>query len=149
MFKLLQTENLSLTTEGVSKKKENNKHEKNIKMSRSSLTEFDFTDQIKCFYLHENSIYIGADATVWPCCMFYDSYRKKHTTFMDTISGYPENFNNLNYHKIEQIFDNVFFKTITSRWKKSKDNPLFSKECVKFCSQKGAMAPQDEKERLI
>lgn len=124
-------------------------HKKNIKISKSTLAELDFTDQIHCFYLHEGLIYIGADATVWPCCQFYDSYRKNETSFMETLIDYPKEFNSLNYHSLEDILNTVFFKTLKSRWKKSKDNPLFSKECVKFCSQKGAMAPKDEKERLI
>lgn len=125
------------------------KHIDNLKVSKSKEAEFDFTNQIQCFYLHEGSIFIGSDATVWPCCQFYDSYRKNETSFMNTLVEYPSNFNSLKYHNLEDILNTTFFKTLEKRWNKNNHNTLFSKECVKFCSQKGAMAPKDEIEQLI
>ena len=39
---------------------------------------------IKCKYVHEGEIFIGADLTMWPCCFLYDS------KFNETLEVCPQ-----------------------------------------------------------
>jgi len=86
---------------------------------------------INCIVKTSNSLYIGSDGTVSPCCWLDLKWNptswRKRIDYMEIIGEFP----NLNKHSLQEIFDSKYFEKIESTW---SDKPLLecSKQCGKF-----------------
>lgn len=95
----------------------------------------DYTDDIKCFNVHDKTLYIMGGLTVWPCCMFYDDWLRKKPQWLKSLERYGPHFNDLNYKTLDEILAGEFMNTIEQRWNMS--NEVFTPTCVKHCAGKG------------
>lgn len=86
---------------------------------------------INCKVKKNNSLYIGSDGSVSPCCWldikWNDPKSLKRINYIENIGEFPNLFQN----SLDDIFESTFFKKIESTW---KDTPLFecSRQCGKF-----------------
>jgi sulfatase maturation enzyme AslB (radical SAM superfamily) len=95
----------------------------------------DYTDDIKCFNVHDKTVYIMGGLTVWPCCMFYDDLLRKKPQWLESLKQYGPHFNDLNHKTLKEILEGEFMTTIEQRWNMA--NPTFTPACVKHCAGKG------------
>jgi sulfatase maturation enzyme AslB (radical SAM superfamily) len=89
------------------------------------------TSIIHCKVKKNNSLYIGSDGSVSPCCWldlkWNDPKSVKRINYVEHIEEFPNLFQN----SLDEIFESNFFEKIESTW---KDIPLFecSRQCGKF-----------------
>ena len=94
-------------------------------------------DSIDCKYYHGNEIYIGADATLWPCCFLYDSNFNNRDGIKEKYSVYPKDWNNLNMHTIDQILSTDYYKqTLKDSW--DPQHNLHISRCIRTCAKNRA-----------
>jgi MoaA/NifB/PqqE/SkfB family radical SAM enzyme len=88
-------------------------------------------NSINCIVKKSNSLYIGSDGTVSPCCWldlkWLPHQMPKRINYMNYIGEFP----NLYQNTLEEIFDSNFFERIEMTW---KNDPLLecSRQCGKF-----------------
>ena len=85
---------------------------------------------IKCRTIHEKTLYIGADLTLWPCCHLYSENLED-----DINSHFPKGYNNLRTKSIHEIINIKEFQTIQERWYAS--HTYFLKRCIKTWAKDG------------
>ncbi len=93
--------------------------------------------QIKCQALDNKSLFIDAQARVWPCCWLgIDSKnrlnfprREELHRFLFEKHNYEPNFNSLKHHSLEEIIEHPLFQ------KDLKDNWNSSSQILKSCSE--------------
>lgn len=85
---------------------------------------------VKCRSIHEKSLYIGADMTLWPCCHLYSANLKGGMN-----DHFPDGYNDLRTKTIMEIINSEAFLTIQERW--DAENPHFLKRCIKTCAKGG------------
>lgn len=83
---------------------------------------------ISCKAKNENSLYVGANGNVTPCCWTDLQYMPPHNPSRVDIVTRIGNAPNLHTSTLQEIFDNSYFKDIENTWQCS---PL--KECAKQC----------------
>lgn len=106
-----------------------------INMVVEAQQQTDYTDDIKCFNVHDKTLYIMGGLTVWPCCMFYDDWLRKKPQWIKSLERYGPNFNDLNHKSLREILEGEFMQTIDKRW--NMDTDLFTQTCIKNCAGKG------------
>ena len=99
--------------------------EKSIDHSKKVNTD---SKEITCRAVKENSLYIGANGNVTPCCwtdLQYMPINNPSRIDMNTRIGNAPNLHNLT---LDEIFNTTYFNSIKDTW---SCNPL--KECAKQC----------------
>ena len=92
---------------------------------------------VVCKYIHEGEIFIGADATLWPCCFLYDSAFKNQEGIIDRLNQFEPNWNNLNYHTVDEILQHPWYTTLLgASW--DPDHELHFARCIRTCAKNKA-----------
>lgn len=88
---------------------------------------------IKCKWVHENELYIASDATLWPCCFLWSEQAEYPERTKEKILKIgPENWNNLRFHKKEDILKNAWYQEeLEKSW--SPEHPLHFNRCITNC----------------
>lgn len=117
------------------KKSEKIFEESHIKEDKALLK--DFTETMSCHHHKEKVAFIGADQSLWPCCMLYDESIKNTDWPRQFQATLPEEsgWNDLRKYSMDEIFDHHFYKTISQRWNLNSD--LFTRRCVRSCGKNG------------
>ena len=90
---------------------------------------------IKCRYMQERSLYIGADMTLWPCCHLY-SYVHDRPENKPVFDGmYPPGYNDLRTRTVFEILQDPAFTEIEQRW--NAYNQHFLGKCISSCAKGG------------
>ena len=86
--------------------------------------------QIKCKAKNTNSLYIGADGSVTPCCWL--DYAGSMPNGLSIVDYKDKGFENpnLNTSTLKEIFEEDYFSRIEKTW---SDKPL--RECAKQCGE--------------
>ena len=100
---------------------------------------------IDCWWLKENSIFVGFDGRVWPCCYFQDNYHnyylrpnrkdqyKSTGAYLHSIEKYYiPNWNNINHRSLEEILENRFFTSYLKESLKSDPQYCCKENCTKY-----------------
>jgi len=90
-----------------------------------------FAKEINCQLYHNKTLYILGGLTVWPCCNLYDSFWRQDELFLNTISEYDKDFNNLNVHSLEEIIKSDWISNLPKRWNQKNKN--YTNRCIKDC----------------
>ena len=94
---------------------------------------------ITCKAQESNSIYVGANGNIAPCCWldleWLPPVNENRIDYMDKIGNFP----NLNKHTLQEIFDSNFFSSIESTWSNG-----CLKECQKQCGKFDKLGAQFE-----
>lgn len=109
-----------------------------------SLQEYLNQTEIKCQVSEEKSLYISAEALVFPCCwlanQLYPWYLKKRSSqIWKWVENLPEKENSLcaKKHSVESIIQSDFFqKSIPGSWQGKDIKKDKLKVCAKTCGQK-------------
>ena len=92
---------------------------------------------VVCKYIHEGEIFIGADATLWPCCFLYDSAFKNQEGIIDRLNQFEPNWNSLNYHTVNEILQHPWYtKLLGASW--DPDHELHFARCIRTCAKNKA-----------
>tara|TARA_A100001035_G_C27777134_1_gene499659 strand:+ start:647 stop:1696 length:1050 start_codon:yes stop_codon:yes gene_type:complete len=87
---------------------------------------------IKCKYVHEGEIFIGADLTMWPCCFLYDSKFKNAENINEKLSIYLGDWNNLKNKTIDEVLAHPYYESVLEdSWNPAHN--LHMARCVKTC----------------
>ena len=94
---------------------------------------------ITCKAQESNSIYVGANGNIAPCCWldleWLPPVSESRIDYMDKIGNFP----NLNKHTLQEIFDSNFFSSVESTWSNG-----CLKECQKQCGKFDKLGAQFE-----
>ena len=119
------------------------KKEEELSRQYGSLHEYLNQTEIKCRVSEEKSIYLSAEAFVFPCCwtanQLYPWYFKKRDSqiwkFIDQLRDKEESLN-AKKHSIKEIVEGDFFqKIIPNSWKGNDIQTNKLRVCAKICGQ--------------
>ena len=119
------------------------KKEEELTKKHNSLHEYLNQTPIHCKVAEEKSLYISAEAFVFPCCwtanQLYPWYFKKRSSqIWKLIESLPEKENSLNAknHSVRSIIDGDFFQNLIPKsWKGQDINKDKLRVCAKTCGR--------------
>ncbi len=91
------------------------------------------TRTIRCKFIHENEIFIGANLDMWPCCFLADWGRKNKDGMLDKLAEYGTGWNNLKTQSITQVMQHPWFdKILADSWDPTHNKHL--SRCIRTCA---------------
>jgi len=121
-----------ITTTGDKEHKDKDKVLQLEKIITEKKVNADILKTIKCKYVHQNEIFIGADLTMWPCCFLYDSKFKNLENINGKLSKYFTNWNSLIDKSINQVLQHPYYQgVLEDSWNPSHE--LHMMRCIKTC----------------
>ena len=106
-------------------------------LNKVELESYNRTTKISCYYLAQNSIYIGADGYVFPCGWLHErlygvEYSKDHKTIQQMMqeAGGPDQANCFST-PLRQIVNGSWFEKIAENWSTNRLD-----RCAMMCGEK-------------